>query len=76
MRLLFSPASGSGQTGTGLMKKAVSEKERSLQDQLKGARAELVAGDAGMLHYLHLTGLDFHCFYVLGCGEVVLSISY
>lgn len=58
------------------MKKAVSEKERSLQDQLKGARAELVAGDAGMLHYLHLTGLDFHCFYVLGCGEVVLSISY
>lgn len=58
------------------MKKAVSEKESSLKDQLKGARAELVAGDAGVLHYLHLTGSDFHCFYVLGCGEAVLSISY
>lgn len=44
------------------MKKAVSEKESCLKDQLKGARAELVAGDSGMLHYLHLTGLDFHCF--------------
>lgn len=58
------------------MKKAVSEKERCLKDQLKGARAELVAGDSGMLHYLHSTGLDVHCFYFLGRGEVVLSISY
>ena len=58
------------------MKKVIYEKKRCLKDQRKEARAELVAGDSGMLHYLHSTGLDVRCFYVLGLGEVFLSVSY
>lgn len=56
------------------MKQAVSE-ESSLKGQVKGTRTELVAGDSGMSHYLHLTDLDCHDSHVLGCGKVVLSMS-
>lgn len=45
------------------MKKAIS-KESCLKGQIKGAKIELVAGDSGMLHCLHLTDLDFHWFYI------------